>query len=1516
MKRYMQKISDLRGLAAKTKIFGVAGTTGVITALVASSVVQATDLQIYTVPTAGKKTIVMMLDTSGSMNYVFNDYGVCDNTNSNSGTSINSTTTGLTDNRYYKLQATTETPYERRFCYVSKSNTTSVPAKVSNIDSGCEKVGTTGRIYRCYDRITRLKDGMFALLDNNSPVLNAVSIGLGYYSLGGNGKAGVIVVPAKPLGPVDSDHRQLLKNKLKNLKATGNTPTGHAFAEAAAYLMGSNTRTYGNFNKDIYKKVTASESVAVVPNRYECTNPAYSHFDASDNRCYQSTGFSGTDIAPSTKTVYSCNDSSNLLQVGSGVGNSRFCARSNRTFSGNPTTEATTISECTDSSYPYLVGSKCFNNAGNNSINVASRYICNNNTYKYLKGQTCYKSISSTTDAGISSHTQYTCSTTTHPYLNFNNKRCYQRNTGFYGLTIPATLITELQPVTRYYQCQSWENINFTAGIQKCNNRESTTSSWIHLGTTPPDDLADFTESQLNSNSLIYQQNVHDFSSTNSNSGFEYSDISTKDPEKDNKAYLSPLPAVADRQSCDGQGVYLLSDGQPNGTVDSNTMAAALKQDSFNKGTDELTQGSSEWGWMGEFAKKLFNGGIIQTSQTAATNPVNVPIQTAFVGFGGDFNNLSSNDVISACKLSSRSQVDRSSDDKCSPNQSSNATRQGGYGNGGFFIANNANDVTNSVIQFINNLGVAPLDPLSTGAISVPVDALNPSGFQPYGYLRALEPNPAIPVKVWIGNLKKYSIENGALKADAETVFDQSGIFNKNTKDIWNITNNYDGGLVRQGGVYSQLPMPTTSNPSNIRNLLTDVALDSLNNPVKMSDFTQSLLKIPKPEEGKKTIDAFNNQSVLEKFSTPLKLKLLNYLGFDLDLTSNETLPAALTAPEKPFISIGGSIHSFPVQLTYSGDLDAFGNLTDIRKQSVLYGSMEGALRIVDAETGKEQMVFVPADILLNEEKSRALRLGEGGEISHGVSGAWVADSTYQTVRSLKPDMASTVKAKTMNVYGGLRMGGESYYGLNVLEPTEPKVLFRIGSDKTGFERMGQTWSKPVLINVRHSGKIKRAMVVGGGYDMCYENPRFKLGTANPIEFQIKNSAGEVIDNCNKTSAKGNAIFIVDAITGEKLWWASNGAPDTSTAFYSSNPNLKHSIVSRISTLDRDGDGLVDHLYFGDLGGQVFRVDLDNNQNFEDDEYSNFGVRVVRLANLGQSLKADDSGDLNTNDNGDSPRFYQPPTITIHDQGLKTFIAVSIASGDRSTPLDVTPTQGRETILPTTALTNRPVNNVYSIFDHDFIKKTLIKGAVTLDTKNLVLSHLQKDPQLLEDGTYISTFFTQTGFGKYGWYRSLSSQYDGTELAGRAVGGVTRVAGGVKAFEEEPIAISNNFFVPIYDPQGNSIAVGDPCKPRIVGESNRQQYCLPYGVCLNAGGYKNINQESKTGFQLLNDKNTNVLGAGIRGITLGPKDSSSTVGKNACTSLTLLGNIKGAGQWDCQRILNPTKWYEKYVAAK
>jgi type IV pilus assembly protein PilY1 len=144
-----------------------------------------------------------------------------------------------------------------------------------------------------------------------------------------------------------------------------------------------------------------------------------------------------------------------------------------------------------------------------------------------------------------------------------------------------------------------------------------------------------------------------------------------------------------------------------------------------------------------------------------------------------------------------------------------------------------------------------------------------------------------------------------------------------------------------------------------------------------------------------------------------------------------------------------------------------------------------------------------------------------------------------------------------------------------------------------------------------------------------------------------------------------------------------------------------------------------------------------------------------------------------------------------------------------------------------------------------------------------------------------------------------------------------RTAGGIKAFEEEPMAITNYLYVPVYDPQGTGVEVQDPCKPRIIGETDIQQFCLPFGVCLNSDGKKNSTAEAETGFRISGGKNLNVVGIGIRGITLGPKPpSGSNPSPNSCGSLTLIGNTEGKGTWECKRLLNPIRWYERYVTAQ
>ena len=1113
----------------------------------------------------------------------------------------------------------------------------------------------------------------------------------------------------------------------------------------------------------------------------------------------------------------------------------------------------------------------------------------------------------------------------------------------------------------RYYKCDKYlTNIDTSDGYNYygCDN-------WTEISGSDFDKIgSDFNE-VYNNVRYYYKKNgtIKQTVSTNSSSYSGMANSVGKITTDGVQHYNSPLPAIDKRVTCDGQGVYLLSDGVPNSSSDANAekqminaMANPLLNTSVpnfscnvNSGnlSNPLTDGDPGGAWkcMGEFAKRLYSG----------VNPAGVKIQTAFVGYSGSFNSLSSDDVKNACRLGSNPKGDVCSHyqaDGLTKNTASYANHVEGYGNGGFYTANSANDVTTSVLNFIDNLGTDPLEPLPTGSLSVPVDSLNPNGLQNLGYLRMLEPNPAQPsLLTWAGNLKKYTMQDGVLVDGTNNVFDATGNFNTNTKNLWGARTVNDGGKVNVGGTYEMLPMPTTTKTTALRNLMTDVTsvtgttlnpLLTNNNGTYQSQPLLKIVKTTKTSSKEEVLNAFRNQATLKDFPISIKLKLLNYLGFKVD-TSLGDIPVNndVSYEGSPYVSMGGIIHSFPVQMTYSGQITATGELAtgDItlpdgtilkpRNQSVLYGSMEGGLHIVDAATGVEQMVFIPAEILNNTTASTALVKGGSGTPApaHGVDAPWIVDSTYRTTGTYPKSQVNAIK---MNVYGGLRMGGSSYYGLDVLNPAEPKLKFRVGSDQADYTRMGQSWSKPVLIDIRYQGVPTRALVVGGGYDACYENPRFKLGTANPSEYQIKDSAGNVVDSCNKTEAKGNAVYVIDAETGKRLFWVSN------TGSNANNADLKHSVVSRISTLDRDGDGYVDHLYFGDLGGQIFRVDMNNYQTKSltttggttSTSYSNFGVRTVRLANLATTS----TGTAITN--GDNPRFYEPVTLTIHDEDSKTFIHVGAASGDRSTPLDVAPIKGREGLSPYVALTNRPTNRVYGVFDLDFMKEDLITNtALTgnytstttetavptknrLITRNLTLADLLGNPQTSITGneTIYSKFFSTTA-PKHGWYRSLSWSWDyQVEGTGRELANNTfRQSGGLKAFEE-PIAIGNNLFVPVYDPEGTGVTPQNPCLPRVIGETDRQQYCLPFGVCVTAAGIINVAQEGRSGFRVkkVGDeyKNTNVIGKGIQGIALANNGGGGS-GSNSCGNYTLATLNDGVGNWQCTRVLNPTRWFEK-----
>jgi type IV pilus assembly protein PilY1 len=231
-------------------------------------------------------------------------------------------------------------------------------------------------------------------------------------------------------------------------------------------------------------------------------------------------------------------------------------------------------------------------------------------------------------------------------------------------------------------------------------------------------------------------------------------------------------------------------------------------------------------------------------------------------------------------------------------------------------------------------------------------------------------------------------------------------------------------------------------------------------------------------------------------------------------------------------------------------------------------------------------------------------------------------------------------------IFFGLRRGGTSYYAIDISNPDLPSLMWHIDADTSGFAELGQSWSQPNVgfskLNIV-SGAAKPVLFFGGGYDISKDNSG--VGGSDSV---------------------GRSIYMVDAETGTLKW--SMASSNATTSF-----SGDYSIPSSIATLDSDGDGLIDRLYTGDTGGNIWRVDMPSDNPTGNNPWS-----VFKLASLG--------GNTNLTDR----RFFNEPSVvrtfiteTIESQVTDVdgntstvtvnqevpYEAILLGSGDRSNPL-------------------------------------------------------------------------------------------------------------------------------------------------------------------------------------------------------------------------------------------------------
>lgn len=1056
---------------------------------------------------------------------------------------------------------------------------------------------------------------------------------------------------------------------------------------------------------------------------------------------------------------------------------------------------------------------------------------------------------------------------TTTPYYLY--KETYRKDTGVLGTYLGFSRESD-------QICTSWEQINVNQisideNLIKCKN-----NGWQDLRNRVGTDFLDnngheFDRTEVERRGFvraryhtdIYRKQIEaDDSTVSSNkpyayplidsrltenkySGFPYSDSTTKITEQGVKHYESPLPSGT--ASCSGSGIYFLTDGYPNQS--STTIAKSVMNNALQPvdgSQPKLTaicsgDGAAAWPCILDFSQKLLD----------IRNPSGLEIKTATVGFGSAFSSIRSATTEAECEAGVNDDV-------------KNLCKWGVRGKGGFYYAENSQGIVNSIKSLTGKL-TEDIPPVSTGSMAVPLDDLNVSTSRKFAYLPLLDPQPLAPYKLWRGNLKKYNVKNGTLvdQSNKAVFSNKDGVFATNTADIYNTLDatradakRPDKALPQVGGTYQHI-----FENSNSRKLYVNDggSLKALS--------TTDTSAAAKPVG----FDALNSSM----YNNTQKQQLLHFMGYPVTNTvKDSTATGKAFDPTKK--QLGGVLHSLPQLISKKAELKDDGTIDNTKREDyVLYGSLDGALHVVrdtDAGTqkaGEEVFTFVPKHVLDQQGQIFVDPESVANSAIFGVDGPWTVFTNYKY-------SSTKVEALQSLAFGGLRMGGSMYYGLNLSDLTSPKMIYSVGStyaidgssaakgvkndtvanatstdEQKAYAKMGLSFAQPSVGYVMRDGKRVMVNFLAGGYDRCYEDPNFKLGT---------NVTTNIVSGCNgnKSSAQGNGVYMVQVgqekidttVTdtaaasnessfdttsgsgnGDLLWWTSNSNNGATRPSFTSATDMTHSIVTEIRTLDRNYDGLTDQLVFADLGGRVWRVDINSATDAND-----FSVkRVTKILDLSTS------GD-NTASTGTDvlPRIYEKPLVTFTRLGEGTDIVglVTVGTGDRSSPV--------------TAQRN-VADRIYTFVDRDIARPDLfcydVQATTTNECENVTLTLKQSTAvnptNLVELATNSSGEFTNTSaiktqmdaYTKLGWYMPLT-MWSETNTNGTQT--ISTNNKGIKMFNQ-PDAVAGLLFTTVYNPN-----VGDTsgtCSAGVTGRTQREQLCLPYGVCISKGvdGEGNLN---------------------------------------------------------------------------
>ncbi|MCP5019050.1 MAG: hypothetical protein GY938_27790 [Ketobacter sp.] len=445
----------------------------------------------------------------------------------------------------------------------------------------------------------------------------------------------------------------------------------------------------------------------------------------------------------------------------------------------------------------------------------------------------------------------------------------------------------------------------------------------------------------------------------------------------------------------------------------------------------------------------------------------------------------------------------------------------------------------------------------------------------------------------------------------------------------------------------------------------------------------------------------------------------------------------------------GAPLHSSPVLVNYRSR-DASGVALDDTDDVVFISTNDGKLYAVDSDSGEEHLAYMPEAML----RRPALDVGSPVERMYNATKEDAADggliygldSTW-TVWRQDVDRNGNIDEDTLDfvyLYGGMRRGGRNYYILDATDVQGSETISEVAVVQGGvgeFLNNGQSWSEPRLAIIKYNATPAAVFIVGGGYDTAYDNGR-------PDQLPAKGAQLYIIAAREFTDAGG-----VIHPAGEVLWWASSEL--TGTGNHVQISSLQYSIPSTVKIIDRDGNGFLDHIYVGDMGGQILRFDINNSNTGAANLVSNTTDAVVAQLGVSAFLSAP------TNMENDR-RFFHTPSVAQMRCPAGSCMAIAIGSGWRSNPTDATVNEKFYFLMDYEPFTgNKPIiNEAATVGDGAStavqpISKIAVDGSVTasspitgvvgyslpLGGTNYAAEKLLGSPLIAGGAVYFSTYY-------------------------------------------------------------------------------------------------------------------------------------------------------------------------------